>query len=723
MRPSISCCVPFLLVWATAPAQQEELTLERVLSAGPLLAPPPPQVLWVPGGHLGSYTVTDSRGNQAMYMLQADRGPIPGATAALALAALGQKPKGALDRFPPCSWQQQGTLRFELDDRVVTWAGRRRKVETLLEWPASESDPLLADSSLHSTAPGDARVAYVRGHQLWIGERDKTTQQLTNDGSPDIVYGAAAHRAEFGITSGLFWSPDARWLAFSREDMRPIAAYPYQDLNAEPPAPGHGRYPMAGRVHSRVTIGVCDTTTGGVRYLEHVPLTDDYWTNVAVTNAGKVFVTRVNRGQDSLELVRYDAASGKPERVLLREQDREWIEPEHPPTFLDDGSFLWWSSRDGHRHLWLYTKDGGPRHQVTKGDFDVQILLGVDAEHVWFQAAGADPRQLHLFRAPLAGGDVEQLTRGRGTHSASLSPDKQRAFITHSSLEQPPRCYILDLGPDEIEQLPPIHDPLADTRLPLQQFFEVTASDGTTLYGHVAIPPNRRDGERCPVLLYVYGGPHAQLVTDRWLGGAPLWLQALAAEGYVVCRLDNRGTPNRGIEFEQAVFRRLGMLEVDDQLRAVAWLGQQPFVDSARIAVHGWSYGGYMTLRLLLLAPDKFACGISGAPVTDWRMYETGYTERYMDTPAENANGYDDASVLPLAGRLQDPLLLVHGTDDRTVMWAQTLRFVDRCIDAGKDLTYFPYPMQKHGLVGRDRAHFLRLLRAFLHRNLGAPAK
>jgi dipeptidyl-peptidase-4 len=266
--------------------------------------------------------------------------------------------------------------------------------------------------------------------------------------------------------------------------------------------------------------------------------------------------------------------------------------------------------------------------------------------------------------------------------------------------------------------LPQLPDPLAAFALPSQRLFQVKTDDDVVLYGHLALPPDLAEGQKCPVLVYVYGGPHVQLVTDEWFGGAPLWLQALASEGYVVCRLDNRGTPNRGIDFEQSVFRQLGVLEVQDQLRAVEWLAKQPFVDPARIGVHGWSFGGYMTLRLLLAAPTAFACGVSGAPVTDWGMYETGYTERYMDLPAENPEGYKLSSCLPYVGQLQRPLLLVHGTDDRTVVWAHTLQFVDKCIEAGKQLEYFPYPMQQHGLVGKDRAHFLNLLHDWLGRHL-----
>jgi len=441
---------------------------------------------------------------------------------------------------------------------------------------------------------------------------------------------------------------------------------------------------------------------------------------VSFDGEGHAFVARVPRSQDHMELVRFDAATGKRQAVLLEEHDAEWVEPEHGPTFLPDGRFLWWSSREGHRHLWLHEPDGTLVHQVTKGAFDVRRLLAVtpDGKTAWFEASGEDPRQRHLFAAAVDTAEIRQVTRERGCHHTELSPDGSRAFVVWSNLETPPSARLLDLRTGAALLLPQLPDPLTAFALPTQRMFTVKTDDDVVLYGHIALPPDLAEGQKCPVLLYCYGGPHVQLVTEERLGGAPLWLQALAGEGYVVCRLDNRGTPNRGIDFEQAVFRHLGVLEVQDQLRAVEWLAQQPFVDKARIGVHGWSFGGYMTLRLLLAAPTTFACGVSGAPVTDWAMYETGYTERYMDLPAENPDGYALSSCLPFVGQLQRPLLLVQGTDDRTVMWAQTLRFVDKCIDAGKQLDYFVYPMQQHGLVGRDRVHFLQLLHDYLGRHL-----
>jgi dipeptidyl-peptidase 4 len=707
----------FLLLALLAPAQQPaSLTLATVIERGPALVATLPQVLWLPGGHDATVVLTAADGNQTMHRLADGKLVEEGFLAATALhKALGAEVP-APAKFPTCAWHDATTLRIDDGNKVSLWQLGQERAATQLSWP----EPDHGDSPTVAIAPGLAHVAFVRNHQLWLGDHEGRVRQLTFDGSADLVYGGAAHRAEFGIDRGLFWSKDGRYLAFSREDQRPIDLYPYQDLAPVPPTPVHGRYPMAGRADSRVRLCVCDTQDASLHWIEADPDEDIYWTNVTFDNEGHLITARVDRGQNHLELVRYDSQTGKRLAVLLTEHDSKWIEPEHSPTFLPDGRFLWWSAQQGHRHLWLHDADGKVVQQVTKGAFDVQKLCSVsaDGKSIYYQASGEDPRQLHLFAANLDGTEVRQITREHGTHTAELSPDEHMAFVVWSNLETRPTARLLDLQTSTAIPLPQPADPLATFALPTQRLFQIKAEDDTVLYGHVALPPNLAEGQKCPVLLYVYGGPHVQLVTDSWFGGAPLWLQAFAAEGYVVCRLDNRGTPNRGIAFEQSIYRQLGTLEVKDQLNAVEWLKQQPFVDASRIGVHGWSFGGYMTLRLMLLAPETFACGVSGAPVTDWAMYETGYGERYMDTPAENADGYEKSSCLPLAGKLQRPLLLVQGTDDKTVMWSHTLDFVDRCIDAGVQLDYFVYPGQTHRLMGKDRVHFLKLLHDWLGRHL-----
>lgn len=713
-RLHLAVCL-FALAIGTTAQDKQPLLLQTVLERGPALTPALPRVVWQPGD-AATVVLRREDGSETLHRwLDGNVAAEVLVDAKNVLAALGDD-HPAPYRFPELGWADDHTLRLVTSTALWRLPLGEAKATALLTWPQPEGDEPIAPA----IAPGDRAVAYVHMHDLWLATTDGRVRRVTFDGSADVVYGGAAHRAEFGIDHGLFWSPDGRFLAFYREDQRPIAPYPYQDLDAMPPTPREGRYPMAGRAQSRVRVGVLDTTTAGIAWLAADPDEDVFWTNVTPAADGTLVTARVARSQDRLELVRYDMATGKRLAVLLQDQNPNWLEPEHGPTFLADGRFLWWSLHEGHRHLALHDAAGALVAQVTKGAFDVQQLLGLaaDGQTVWFAASGEDPRQLHLFAAPLAGGDVRQVTRERGVHTVALSPGGKFAYAVWSNLETPPAARIVDLASGTAHPLPQLPDPLAGFALPTQRMFQVKADDESVLYGHLALPPGMVENQRYPVLIYVYGGPHVQLVTDQWLGGAPLWLQAFAAEGYVVCRLDNRGTPNRGVAFEQAVFRHLGTAEVQDQLKAVEWLAKQPFVDPQRIGVHGWSFGGYLTLRLLLLAPTTFACGVSGAPVTDWTMYETGYTERYMDTPAENPDGYAASSCLPLVDKLERPLLLVHGTDDRTVMWSHTLDFVDRCIDAGKQLDYFVYPMQTHRLAGRDRVHFLKLLHDWLGRHL-----
>ncbi len=703
------------------PAQppKPKLVYDTLIERGPQLLGQQPVAVWIPGTHDAAFLLPDGSAIVRRSPGQTEAVSLIDATALCAKLGIPSA-EGKPAMVPPFSFVNPTTLRIELEAAVWHVALEGGEAKAVLRWPlrldARDDHVPLA------IAPHDRHAAWVLGSDLSVASQNGRTRRLTFDGSSDVVYGGAAHRAEFGIATGLFWSPDGRYLAFYREDQRPIDAYPYQDPLTTPPASRHGRYPMAGRKHSCVTVGIYDAEEEELHWLDHDDAQDLYWTNVTFAPDSKsLVVALVSRGQDHLELASFRCADGRRIGTLLEEHDREWVEPEHGPWFLPDGRFLWWSSGDGHCHLYLHGNDGARLLQVTKGAFDVQGLLEVDATRgsLWFTASGEDPRQLHLHEAKLDGSEVKQITRDRGTHICSLSPDAKFAFDTWSNLETPPQSRFVDLQTGAVESLPQAPMPLLDFELPQSRMFQVKADDDTVLYGNVLLPRELAEGQKLPALLYVYGGPHLQQVTDTWLGNASLWLHALANHGYVVCRLDNRGSPHRGIGFEQSVFRQLGTIEVRDQLGAVEWLKQQPFVDSKRLGVHGWSYGGYMTLRLLGMSPGTFRCGISGAPVTDWTMYETGYTERYMDTPGENGEGYLSSSCLPLAEKLQDRLLIVHGTDDRTVMWSHTLQFVDRCIAAGKLIDYMPYPNQTHRLVGPDRVHFQRLLKDYLDRWLG----
>ncbi len=698
------------------------LTLDRILDNPRSLMAPLPTVQWIPGTDSFSMlrpgaspdqqlvvAFAASGGHRDLFDLERFR---------VAMAAAGMPGAKNLKGLPAAfGWVDRNTLRVQAPDGVYHWDVNGAAAVRRLSLPPGAGSV--------TCSKRDTRAAYLLNHQLFVQEGTERYAMVTEDGSEDVVYGGAAHRAEFGIHDGLWWGPNERYLACYREDLSPIAIYPYADHTVMPPKRIHGRYPMAGQVHSAVKVGIYDTEGRSLHYLEAETTADGkakdvYWTNVTFGPKGeKIYVAIVNRDQDHMDLVRFDLATGRREKILFSEEDKEWIEPEQGPIFLPDksGRFLWFSPRDGYRHLYLYDPDGTLVRQVTRGSFDVRQLVSLAGGKAFVMASGTNPLEMHLFEVDMESRENSMLRRtvDPGWHSCQVSESGSFVLDHFSNLETP--GVLKDLSRDGTS----LHRMAAGNRiqnLPPQEFFQVTAKDGTQLHGHLFLPPGLDKGRRYPLLLYVYGGPHSQLVRNAFLGGGNLWLAYMATRGVLVARLDGRGTDNRGIEFCQKVFRKLGLLEVEDQVAAVKELLKRPYVDGNRIGVHGWSYGGYMTLSLMVRHPDLFLCGAAGAPVTDWAQYETGYTERYMDTPRQNPKGYEDTTVLPLAKNLKGRLLILHGTNDKTVMWSHSLAFVDRCIDAGVLLDYMPYPMQEHGIRGKDRKHLYRLLTRFFEERL-----
>ncbi len=578
---------------------------------------------------------------------------------------------------------------------------------------------------------GDRRVSFVKDFNIHVVKEDGSTVQVTRDGYEDLTHGVSVSRSEFGIHDGMWWDPTGRRLAFYREDLRPIEPYPYADFKKRPARRVHGRYPMAGRKGSIVQVGVYDSRSDDqatVVWLDSDPRADDYLTNVTWGPEGKrLYVAHVNRGQDTMTLVEYAAATGKRLRVLFSETDKEWIEPEHGPVFLPDGSrrFLWFSPRDGFRHLYLYTREGKLVRKVVEGDFDVAKFTGWEpgGKGFYFETTGPNPLEWHLYHASLSGGE-RAVTHGRGRHKALVSPSGRYVLDSHTHLELPLAVDLLTGLGETVRRIHEVPNPLKAYRMGTHRFFTVKSEDGRDLHGHVIFPPDLDPKKKYPVIQYVYGGPHSQLVQDWWLGGRGrwvLWLHYMAARGYVVLRLDNRGTANRGIEFEQVLHRRLGTCELADQLRGLDHVLGLGFADPDRVGIHGWSYGGFLTLSLMTRAGKRYRAGVAGAPVTDWAYYETGYGERYMDTPEENRKGYRTANPSTHVKGIQGSLLVVHGSSDRTVMWQNTIDFLDRCIRADIEVETMIYPGQKHGFSGKSFSHFLRKLTKFFDRELLDP--
>ncbi|MSR74914.1 MAG: S9 family peptidase [Planctomycetes bacterium] len=565
-------------------------------------------------------------------------------------------------------------------------------------------------------AANKSAVAFVLDHNVHVLLQDSTTHAATEGGNADLTHGIEVHRVEFGIHDGLWFSPDGTRVAFYREDFKPVDAYPYFEIGSLPAKAKAGRYPMAGRNSSVVSVGVHEIATGKTQWLALDSVADEWHTNVAWSkDSSEVWIAHVNRAQSRMELRAWNAASGALRGVVLVEEDAEWIEPESPPLFVPGGagSFLWLSVRNGFRHVHLFDAAGKHQRQITKGTFDVQEFLGFDADGKGFQfsASGENPLHKHLFHATLEG-QQHQLTLGRGHHSALRSANGKWLLDTHTNLELPKAVDVVALNKDvDPRRLYTAPDPFAGFRHGRDELFTCTAADGATLHGWMMLPPEGMLLKGAPVVHYVYGGPHSQLVTDQWLSGGGrwnLWLATMASQGHVVFFADGRGTLQRGIDWQQTVHRKLGTQELSDQLAVLDYVLLRTEASSARVGVVGWSFGGFMTLTLMTRAGERYKAGIAGAPVTDWGYYETGYGERYMDTPAENPAGYKEANPSSHVKGLRGRLLVVHGSADDTVVWQNTLSFLKACIDNSVEVETMIYPGELHGLRGRSMLHFLR---------------
>ena len=536
----------------------------------------------------------------------------------------------------------------------------------------------------------------------------------------NIVLGESVHRNEFGIEGGLFWSPKETRLAFYRMDQSMVVDYPIVNTKAREAEVRNIKYPMAGMKSHEVTVGVWDTKTEKLVYLDTrrdttVHEREMYLTNIAWSPDEKyVFIAKVNREQNHMWLEQYDAVSGKLVKVLFEETNPRYVEPCEPMIFTPKGDqFLWYSMRDGYKHLYLYNLDGTLVKQVTKGEYEVEGFIQFDkkGENIFIYANKDNLAGRDAYRVNLKKGTMECLTMQEnglhGTHSVALNDQGTTWVDFWSSVDVPMRADLRDLKhKNVIHTFFTAENPLKDYAMPEVKLGTIKAADGKTdLYYRLITPPYMEPGKKYPTLVYVYGGPHSQLVTDSWLGGGNLYFMFLAQQGYVVFTVDNRGTDNRGFEFESCTHRHLGEIEMADQMEGVKFLKSLPYVDENRMGVEGWSFGGFMTITMKLAHPEVFKVGCAGGPVIDWKWYEIMYGERYMDMPQENPEGYENNCLLNKAKNLEGRLLVIHGAEDNTVVWQHSLEFIERCINNYKQVDYFVYPHHEHNVLGRERLH------------------
>jgi dipeptidyl-peptidase-4 len=553
-------------------------------------------------------------------------------------------------------------------------------------------------------------LAYTFENNLFTVPLEGKRKAITRHKSKDIVAGQTISRSEFGINKGIFWSPTGNAMAFYEKNESKVGDYPMIDITSTPATVQNIKYPMAGQDSEQVRVGVTNISQKKINYIEPRTAKDAYLTNLSWSKDDQfLLIAEVARSQKEMWLQLYNAQNGKFVATLFKEERSTWVEPEHPALFLDDNTFLWLSDRDGFRNIYHYNLEGKLLQQVTKHDFPVLEIIGItNDKKIIYRATGENPMDQHLFQATLDG-NIQQITMEDGVHKGFLHTSSNQLFITASNPKTPHQAWLLDLNNYQEKQISNAEKTFDDVQLSSTEIFSLKAADEETdLYGRIIYPSDFDTSKSYPLFVYVYGGPHAQLVDNSWLHGADLWMHYLAEKGVVVISLDNRGSANRGVDFEHAIHRRLGELEVKDQIKGVHYLLEKEFIDTSKIGVHGWSYGGFMTTKMLYEAPELFKVGIAGGPVTDWKFYEVMYGERYMDTPQENPDGYKKSSLLHNAEKLKSNLRLIHGTSDDVVVIQNMYALLEAFIKNKKQVDFFAYPMHGHNVGGLERLHLMQ---------------
>ncbi len=553
---------------------------------------------------------------------------------------------------------------------------------------------------------------FSKDNNLWVRMPDNTERQLTTDGSREIVYGSSVHRNEFGIEKGTFFSADGNKFAYYRMDQSMVTDYPQVNTFERIAAYEPDKYPMAGTTSHKVTVAVYDALKDNTVYLELGDVTDRYFTNISWSPDGNsIYLIELNRDQNKASLDQYDAGTGKKIRTICTETDDRYVEPLHPIVFLpwDDSKFLHWSQQDGYWHLYLYSADNGKCiKQLTKGNFVILNILGFNesTKSIILQANKENPLQTNIYAVNITTGEMTLLDNGKGVHTGILSHSGNKVLDQWSEPDVPRAWALLSSSMHNIKDMGVSRNPWEGYATPQYKCGTLKAADGhTDLYYRIVLPSDFDPTKKYPTVVYVYGGPHAHNLAASWHWNSRSWETYMAQKGYITFILDNRGSENRGKEFEQATFRQLGQTEMADQMRGVEHLKSLPYVDTNRMGIHGWSFGGFMTISLMTNYPDVFKVGVAGGPVIDWRLYEIMYTERYMDSPKDNEEGYSKTSLIDKAKDLKGRLLIIIGANDNVVVPQNAMSFLNACNEAGTYPDFYVYPGEEHNMKGHMSVH------------------
>ena len=554
-------------------------------------------------------------------------------------------------------------------------------------------------------------AAFLRDDNLWVRYADGHDVQLSKDGSREIVYGQSVHRDEFGIYKGTFWSNSGKKLAFYRMDQSMVADYPQVNTFKREAELEPDKYPMAGMTSHQVTIGIFDLDTENTIYLNVGDPTDRYFTNIAWGPDDKtLYLYELNRDQNHCTLDAYDVITGNKIKTLYTETSDKYVEPQHPITFLpwDSSKFIYWSWKDGFTHLYLMDTEGHELGQLTSGNWVVKSIEGFcpATKSAIIITKEADVLQRNIYSLNIKTKKRTLLDNGKGVHQVKLSEDGLWLVDTWQEPDVPRACAVTNTKTGKRTLLQTAPNPWDGWYQPIFESGSVKAEDGVTdLYWRMVRPADFDPNKKYPTVVYVYGGPHAHSIEASWHWASRSWETYMAQKGYIIFVLDNRGSEDRGRDFEQATFRHLGQVEMRDQMSGINYLKTLPYVDADRIGVHGWSFGGFMTTSLMTTYPDVFKVSVAGGPVIDWKWYEVMYGERYMDTPEQNPEGYEQTSLINKAKNLKGKLQIIIGMNDPTVVPQHALQFLNACAEVGTQPDFFVYPGEGHNMAGHKSVH------------------
>jgi len=704
-----------LIIGGTAIAQEKLLTIqEAVLKGRTSLAPKRLQSLsFIPSHDQFSYVDNNTvfigdkkNGNTVPLITLQDLNTKLKASSKDTLTAIGGLSWKNLSQFYFSN--KKGELMYDIDKKAISETDRKVEPTNLEEYLKE---------------PVTGAYSYCKDYNLYV-VKDGKENQVTIDGSYEIVYtGKNVHQNEFGIDGKNFWSPKGNYLAYYRMDQSIVTDYPIIDWTTRPAKNENIKYPMAGNKSHHVTLGIYDVKTNKTIFVKTEGDPEQYLTNIAWSPDEKhIYIAVLSRTQNDMKLNEYDAATGNFIRTLFEEHDDKYTEPLHPMLFVKNkpSQFIWQSRKDGFTHFYLYDISGKLIKQLTKGNWEVKAENGFDekGDRLFFHANDQSPVNQDFYSVNLKSGVVTRITNGNGFHSCILDEKGNYVIDNFSSSHTPREYYVINTATKKSNTIYKADNPIKDYKLGSWNLFTIKNNEGTDLYCRLFKPVNFDSTKKYPVLVYLYNGPHSQMVTNTWMAGGELWYQYMAEKGYMVFTLDGRGTSYRGKAFEQATHRQLGTKEMEDQLKGVEYLKSLPYVDATRIGVHGWSFGGFMTTTLMTRSPGTFKVGAAGGPVIDWTYYEIMYTERYMDSPQDNKEGYEKNNLLNYVDKLKGKLLMIHGAQDPVVVWQHSVLYQKKAVDKGIQLDYYLYPGHEHNVLGTDRAHLMEKITNYFIDNL-----